>query len=215
MGLVDEMVHPAILREVAVRRARELAGGTLRPRRGNARGFMAAALDDNPIGRRVVFSKARESVVEKTQGHYPAPLAAIDVVRVGLERGMDTGLQEEARIFGQMAITPVSRELIFLFFATTALKKDLGVPEPAPPAKPVDKIGVLGAGFMGAGIASVAVQQDVLVRLKDTDLARVGKGLAADSRRAPRTTRPQADHPAAVRGHDGARRRHGRLHRLR
>jgi 3-hydroxyacyl-CoA dehydrogenase/enoyl-CoA hydratase/3-hydroxybutyryl-CoA epimerase len=43
----------------------------------------------------------------------------------------------------------------------------------------VEKIGVLGAGFMGAGITSVAVQQDTLVRLKDTDTARVGRGLAA------------------------------------
>src|SRR5205823_11971454 len=49
----------------------------------------------------------------------------------------------------------------------------------APPARVVDKIGVLGAGFMGAGIASVAVQQGTLVRLKDTDHARVGKGLVA------------------------------------
>jgi 3-hydroxyacyl-CoA dehydrogenase/enoyl-CoA hydratase/3-hydroxybutyryl-CoA epimerase len=43
----------------------------------------------------------------------------------------------------------------------------------------VDKIGVLGAGFMGAGIASVAVQQGTMVRLKDTDAKKVGKGLAA------------------------------------
>jgi len=55
----------------------------------------------------------------------------------------------------------------------------MGVPEPAPDPLPVDKIAILGAGFMGAGIASVAVQQETLVRLKDTDLARVGKGLAA------------------------------------
>ena len=179
IGLVDEVVHPAILVELAVRRAGELSGGALKPKRGSGRGFMAAALDRNPIGRRVVYGKARESVVEKTQGHYPAPLAAIDVVRAGLERGMDVGLQEEARIFGQMALTQVSRELVFLFFATTALKKDMGVPEPAPEPRPVKKLAILGAGFMGAGIASVAVQQETLVRLKDRDLGSVGKGLAS------------------------------------
>jgi 3-hydroxyacyl-CoA dehydrogenase/enoyl-CoA hydratase/3-hydroxybutyryl-CoA epimerase len=179
MGLVDEVVHPAILVELAVKRAGELSGGSLKPKRGRGRGFMAAALDGNPVGRRVVYRKARESVVEKTQGHYPAPLAAIDVVRVGLERGMEVGLQEEARIFGHMALTPVSRELVFLFFATTALKKDMGVVEPVPEPRPVKKLGILGAGFMGAGIASVAVQQDTLVRIKDRDLGSVGKGLAA------------------------------------
>ena len=179
MGLVDEVVHPAILIEVAVKRAGELSAGTLKPKRGAAKGLMAAALDANPIGRRVVYKKARDGVVEKTHGHYPAPLAAIDVVRVGLERGMEAGLHEEARVFGQMALTPVSRELVFLFFATTSLKKDMGVPEPSPSPQPVDKLAILGAGFMGAGIASVAVQQNTLVRLKDTDMARVGKGLAA------------------------------------
>jgi len=178
MGLVDEMVHPAILLDVAVQRAQELVDRILKPRRAS-RGLAGAALDSNPLGRAVVFKKARDSVMEKTGGHYPAPLAAIDVVRTGLSRGMEKGLQEEARVFGQMALTPVSRELVFLFFATTALKKDMGVPEPAPDPLPVDKIAILGAGFMGAGIASVAVQQETLVRLKDTDLARVGKGLAA------------------------------------
>ena len=179
MGLVDEMVHPALLMELATRRALELADRSLRPKRGSVRGFAGAALDGNPLGRAVVFRKAREGVMEKTNGNYPAPLAAIDVVKYGLSRGLEKGLQEEARVFGQMALTPHSRELVFLFFATTSLKKDAGVDPPAPLPKDVEKIGVLGAGFMGAGITSVAVQQGTLVRLKDTDATRVGKGLAA------------------------------------
>ena len=181
IGLVDEMVHPAILVELATRRARELSDGALKPRRTVVRGLMGAALDANPLGRSVVFRKARDGVMEKTRGHYPAPLAAIDVVKYGLANGLEKGLAEEARVFGQMALTPQSRELVFLFFATTSLKKDAGVeePPPAPAPRPVDKIAVLGAGFMGAGITSVAVQQGTLVRLKDTDAARVGKGLAA------------------------------------
>jgi 3-hydroxyacyl-CoA dehydrogenase/enoyl-CoA hydratase/3-hydroxybutyryl-CoA epimerase len=181
MGLVDEMVHSAILLEVAIRRANELADRTLKPKRSMAKGIAGVALDANPLGRALVYKKARDSVMEKTGGHYPAPLAAIDVVRTGLERGFEKGLHAEARVFGQMALTPVSRELVFLFFATTSLKKDMGVAEPVPPPPPapIDKIAVLGAGFMGAGITSVAVQQGTLVRLKDTDVSRVGKGLAA------------------------------------
>jgi 3-hydroxyacyl-CoA dehydrogenase / enoyl-CoA hydratase / 3-hydroxybutyryl-CoA epimerase len=179
MGLVDEMVHPAILLDVAMQRAHEIADRSLKPKRHAAKGLAGVALDANPLGRAIVFKKARDGVLEKTGGHYPAPLAAIDVVRTGLSRGMEKGLQEEARVFGDLAITPVSRELVFLFFATTSLKKDMGVPEPAPPPNPVDKLAVLGAGFMGAGITSIAVQQGTLIRLKDTDLARVGKGLAA------------------------------------
>lgn len=179
MGLVDEMVHPAILLDVAVQRARELADGTLKPKRGVAKDLAGAALDANPLGRLLVYRQAREGVLKKTHGHYPAPLEAIEVVKYGLANGMEQGLDREARGFGRMALTPQSRELVFLFFATTSLKKDMGVPEPAPPPRPVTKLGILGAGFMGAGITSVAVQQGTLVRLKDTDAARVGKGLAA------------------------------------
>jgi len=180
MGLVDELVHPAILDQVAAQRARELGEGTRRRESGpRGRGAAGVLLEDNPIGRSVVFRKAREGVMKKTHGHYPAPLDAIEVVQLGYERGMARGLEEESRRFGRLTQTAVSRNLTFLFFATTALKKDLGVPEPAPPPHPVEKLAVLGAGFMGAGITSVAVQQGTVVRLKDTDYARVGAGLAA------------------------------------
>lgn len=180
LGLVDEMVHPAILRDVAIARALELANGTLRPvRRGHGAGATGALLDTNFAGRSVVFRKARESVMARTHGHFPAPLAALQVVHTGFERGMAEGLREESRRFGELAMTDVSRQLIFLFFATTALKKDPGVDAPAPAPRPVQKLGVLGAGFMGAGIAAVAAQRGTVVRLKDTDTGRVGKGLAA------------------------------------
>ncbi len=180
LGLVDEMVHPAILREIALARARELAGGERRPaRRGRGAGATGLLLDTNFAGRSVVFRKARENVLAKTHGHFPAPLAALDVVRAGLERGMAAGLREESRRFGELAMTGVSRELIFLFFATNALKKDVGVEPPAPPPVHVRKLGVLGAGFMGAGIAGIAAQHGTVVRLKDTDAGRVGRGLAS------------------------------------
>jgi 3-hydroxyacyl-CoA dehydrogenase/enoyl-CoA hydratase/3-hydroxybutyryl-CoA epimerase len=182
MGLVDELVHPSILREIAVKRARELGAGkkpTHERKRGAVDALRDRVLDDTGFGRTVVLRKARETVMKKTRGHYPAPLAAIEAVAAGYSGGPENGYIAESRLFGQMAATDVSKELIFLFFATTALKKDPGVPEPAPRPQPITKVGILGAGFMGAGIASVAVPQGTLVRLKDADYARVGKGLAA------------------------------------
>ncbi|HEX6944236.1 MAG TPA: fatty acid oxidation complex subunit alpha FadJ [Gemmatimonadaceae bacterium] len=177
IGLVHELVHPAILRDIAVQRARELGAGT-RKRNPRTRpgGVKNLLLDDNPMGRSVVMRKAREEVLKKTRGNYPAPLAALDAVAASYH-GREHGFREEARLFGEMAMTPVCRELIFLFFATSALKKDV-IPG-AGAAQKVDRIGILGAGFMGAGIASVAVQHGTMVRLKDADLPRVGKGLAA------------------------------------
>jgi 3-hydroxyacyl-CoA dehydrogenase / enoyl-CoA hydratase / 3-hydroxybutyryl-CoA epimerase len=179
IGLVDEVVHPSILLEIAIARALSLADRTLeRPRRRSG-GPASLLLEHNRFGRGVVFRKARESVLEKTRGHYPAPLAALDVVQAGYALGLEGALREEARRFGELAITDVSRQLVFLFFATMALKKDPGVPEPAPAPRPVARLGVLGAGFMGSGIAAVAAQQKTPVRLRDTELGRIGKALGA------------------------------------
>src|SRR5205807_2036561 len=107
------------------------------------------------------------------------PLSALEAVEYGLRRGAATGLKREAELFGRLAVTDVSRKLVQIFFATTQLKKDFGVSHPPPPAD-VRRLGVVGAGFMGTGIAGTAVAQAVVdVRLKDADLPRVAKGLAA------------------------------------
>ena len=179
IGLVHELVHPAILLDVARQRATEIADGKIRRNpSARPRGPKSLFLDDNGIGRGIVLRKARERTLATTRGKYPAPLAALDAVAAGYD-SREKGFHEEARLFGEMAMTPVCRELIFLFFATTALKKDPGVPAPTPDPLPIHKVAVLGAGFMGSGIAAVTAQQGTMVRLKDADLARVGKGLAA------------------------------------
>ena len=180
MGLVDEVVAPAILRQVAVAAARRLTERGVPLRRGRPAGPVAWLMDDSAPGQALVLKQARKMTLARTGGHYPAPLAAIDVIRYSLANGMEKGLAYEAETFGRMGVTDVSRRLVEIFFATTALKKDPGVPEPAPQPRPVARLGILGAGFMGAGIAAIAADQaGVSVRMKDADLPRVGKGLKA------------------------------------
>jgi 3-hydroxyacyl-CoA dehydrogenase/enoyl-CoA hydratase/3-hydroxybutyryl-CoA epimerase len=179
-GLIDELVHPSILRTIAVERAQQLASGAIpRVRNGRTHGAKELLLDDNPIGRAVVFRQAREMTQKKSKGHYPALFAALDAVAASYSGSEDAGFAEEARLFGQMAMTSVCRELMFLFYATTSLKKDSGAPPSAPGAAKVDRIAVLGTGFMGAGIAAISVMQGVAVRFKDTAHDRVAKGLSA------------------------------------
>jgi 3-hydroxyacyl-CoA dehydrogenase/enoyl-CoA hydratase/3-hydroxybutyryl-CoA epimerase len=181
IGLIDEMVHPAILRRIAVDRARALADGTLR-RPPHSNGVQGLLLDSNPVGRSIVFKKAREEIEKKTHGNFPAPAAAITAVEAGLNKGMAAGLREESFLFGEMAATDVSKQLIFLFFASTALKKDSGL-APGHLGTPfsIEKLGVVGSGFMGSGIAAIAIQQGTIVRLKDADWSHVGKGLSTIS----------------------------------
>ena len=70
--------------------------------------------------------------------------------------------------------------IIFEVFATTALKKDDGVRPGTTAPRQIRRLGVVGSGFMGAGIAGTAVLNvEVDTRLKDSDLTRVGKGLKA------------------------------------
>ncbi|MBP2646567.1 MAG: fadJ [Gemmatimonadetes bacterium] len=180
LGLADELVHPAILLDVAVRAATRLAADGP-PVRKPKRDLAGMLLDGTAPGRALVYRMARKQVLSRTGGHYPAPLAALEAVRVSLSRGMEAGLAYEALRFGELAITDVSRNLVSIFFATTALKKDDGIP-PGAAGKlaPVGRIGVVGAGFMGAGIAgTAALNAEVEVRMRDADLPRVGKGLRA------------------------------------
>jgi 3-hydroxyacyl-CoA dehydrogenase/enoyl-CoA hydratase/3-hydroxybutyryl-CoA epimerase len=181
MGLVDELVPRPILRDVAVAAAKRLAGHPAR-RRANPRGVVAWLFDRSAAGQALVLRRARAMTLKQTGGHYPAPLAALDAIRFSLASGMARGLPHEADLFGQMAVTEVSRRLVEVFFATTALKKDPGVRAPAPAPRPVARLGILGAGFMGSGIAAVVVSHTrVPVRLKDADLQRVGAGLKVAS----------------------------------
>ena len=179
--MVDELVHPAILEQVAMAAAERLAGGW-KPTRSKG-GLTSWALDRNPVGRRAVFSAAAKQVHKKTGGNYPAPLAALDSVEHGLRYGVKAGLKREATHFAELAVGDVSKRLVEIFFATTALKKDSGVAGDAPKAKTVTAVGVVGAGFMGAGIGGTAVSRaKVDVRFRDSDLARIGAGLRAARR---------------------------------
>jgi len=180
LGLVDEVVPVSILVDVAVEHARALVAGAgaEHPHRSPRETVTRAALEGNPIGRRLIFAGARKQVLKKSGGHYPAPERAIEVVREGLERGIEAGLRAEARAFGELLVTDVSARLRELFFATTALKKDTGV-DGAAKARPVRKLGMLGGGLMGGGIAFVTAEVAGLsVRIKERDDESVGRALA-------------------------------------
>src|SRR3954452_22377243 len=187
LGLVDEVVTKAILLAIARRRARELANGELRierrkveltlPKLLRSEVLQQLALEDNPVGRRILFQQARKALLSKTRGHYPAPERALEAVRIGVEKGPEEGYRAEANLFGELVVSDVSRRMVEIFFATQALKKDTGVDDPAVKPGKVEKVAMLGAGLMGAGIAYVTADAGIPVRLKDKDDAALGRGL--------------------------------------
>jgi 3-hydroxyacyl-CoA dehydrogenase/enoyl-CoA hydratase/3-hydroxybutyryl-CoA epimerase len=169
IGLVDEVVAPAILLQAARAAARSLADGQLRPRRSGI------SLGER-LARPLIFRKARAAVVAKAGSHYPAPLSAIEAIEKGTAASLESGLALEARLFGELLVSEASRALVTVFFATQAAKKDSGVPDEVE-AHPVGKLGVVGAGLMGAGIAGAAAEAGVQVRLKDTTVDALRRGL--------------------------------------
>lgn len=172
LGIVDDLVHPSILEDVASEAARKLIGGWRPTRTVPA---MRKLTDGNALGRATVFRLARQQVERQTQGHFPAPLAALDAVEHGMNEGVTAGMEREAQRFSELAVGEVSRNLVSIFFATTELKKETGTT-----ARDVAKLGVVGAGFMGAGIGgTAALRAGVQVRFKDADLDGVGRGIAA------------------------------------
>src|SRR3954470_17175748 len=119
LGLVDEVVPRPILLEVARRRALELAKGELRvdrhkveltlPKLLRSEVLQQIALEDNPVGRRILFQQARKALLAKTRGHYPAPERALEAVRIGVEKGPEEGYRAEANLFGELVVSDVSR----------------------------------------------------------------------------------------------------------
>ena len=129
-------------------------------------------LEKNAIGRALLFRRARAAAASETRGHYPAADRMLLVLERYGSRGFRAAAKLEARLFGELVVSETSHRLVELFFATTAARKDTGVEdderERAEPF-PVTRVGVIGAGLMGAGIASVTVEADLPVHMKDTD----------------------------------------------
>ena len=114
----------------------------------------------------------------ETYDNYPAARAVIQVVYEGLQLPMDQALRVESRYFAKILRSPEAAAMIrSLFLSMQELNKGARRPA-AVPAKPIRKIGILGAGFMGAGIAYVSALAGIDVVLIDRDQESADKGKA-------------------------------------
>src|ERR1700722_1630495 len=117
----------------------------------------------------LVFTPANAIYRRETYDNYPAAHAIMQVVYEGLQLPMDAALRVESRWFAKVLRPPEAAAMIrSLFVSMQDLNR--GVRRPANvPAKQLKKIGVLGAGFMGAGIAYVSALAGLDVVLVDRD----------------------------------------------
>jgi 3-hydroxyacyl-CoA dehydrogenase/enoyl-CoA hydratase/3-hydroxybutyryl-CoA epimerase len=140
-----------------------------------------------------VLRAARRRAERKSRGRYPAIPAVLEAVEAGLRGGRRAAQRVEAERFGALAASPVAKNLIALFLHSRHLAAAGGE---APWAGEARNVGVLGAGFMGSGIAAEALRREFRVRLLDQRPEALGKALAACARRLERGGRA----PRGLRG---------------
>jgi 3-hydroxyacyl-CoA dehydrogenase/enoyl-CoA hydratase/3-hydroxybutyryl-CoA epimerase len=166
-GLVVDVVPNSVLVSAAENLVLAAEGKASKIKKNHRKiSTLDKALEGNAVGRKVIFSQAKKSVLAKTKGNYPSPLKIIDCVRIGVEKSSERGYQAEADHFGELVMSPESAQLRQIFFATTDMKKEDGIEGVI--AAPINHVGVLGGGLMGGGIAFVtATKANVDVRIKD------------------------------------------------
>jgi 3-hydroxyacyl-CoA dehydrogenase len=167
LGLIDR-IDEGPPRAVALSAATALMAGTLPARKtGDAR------IVPDPAA----IEAARERIAE-TQPHLFSPLKCVEAVAAAALPLAD-GLAEERRLFQACMQSPQRAALIHAFFAERAVAK---IPEAGATARPITRIGIVGAGTMGSGIATAALLAGLPVRLVEPDATAAQQGVAAIDR---------------------------------
>ena len=175
MKLIDAVVPEADLIKVA---KDWLKGGGKAKAPWDTEGFR---LPGGPVYSKagmMTFPAANAIYRRETYDNYPAARAILQVVYEGLQLPIDTALRVESRWFAKILRSPEAAAMIrTLFVSMQDLNKGARRPANEPPTN-LKKIGVVGAGFMGAGIAQVTAAAGLQVALIDRDQETADKGKA-------------------------------------
>jgi len=174
-GLVDRVFAVDHFQDHVKAFATEVARGRVeRPAR--AMSLRDKFLERTGPGRRTLFGAARKQALKTSEGHYPAPLEAIDVIERSIDLSIDDALAIENEGLARVAGTDVSHNLVRLFTIGQEAKRALPA-RVMSQARPVEHTAVLGAGIMGGGIAELIAAHDVPVLMKDIDQGALDLGL--------------------------------------
>ena len=168
-GLVDQVVPWELLRN----RAEEIALGRTKVKRSFGLKTQVL-LSKLSVVRKIIASKAESVVRAKTKGFYPAPFAALDCMLFGYDNGMIAGLENEAKQLGRLIASPECKALVNVFFLTESAKS---IGKSAAKTCSNIKTMVIGAGVMGAGIATALAQAELPVVIRDTNKEALDRGL--------------------------------------
>ncbi|GGD94711.1 3-hydroxyacyl-CoA dehydrogenase [Aureimonas endophytica] len=175
MNLVDEVVEA----EALVERAKELLRAGLSPvKPWDKPGFKLPSGPVYSAGGAQLWPAVASLYRKETQDNYPGARAIVKCVYEGLLLPIDQALRVELRYFAHVLQTTEAAMMIrSLFVSMQELGKGARRPKDVPP-QAIRRLGVLGAGFMGAGIAYVAAKAGLEVVLIDRDQEAADKGKA-------------------------------------
>ncbi len=178
-GLIHAVVPAGKERDAArawLREAAAKGGKTLQP--WDQKGFRIPGGGVMTPGGMQTFMAGNAMLREKTHDNYPAPKHILSCVFEGMQTDIDTGLAIETRYFVNLVRSPEAKNMIrSLFFFMQEANKLARRPQDVPTQK-FTKIGMLGAGMMGAGIAHAAATAGLQVVLLDTSREAAEKGKA-------------------------------------
>ena len=124
------------------------------------------------------FACAEGHVKGKTKGQYPAPLAALKAIKEGVNRTLEEGLKIEQEIGCEVVGSPISAALIGVFFMGNHIARDPGLRGATAEPENVSRVGVLGSGLMGGGIATANARRGVSCAMVDISDELLQKALA-------------------------------------
>jgi 3-hydroxyacyl-CoA dehydrogenase/enoyl-CoA hydratase/3-hydroxybutyryl-CoA epimerase len=136
-----------------------------------------------------MLAMAPAMLTEKTRGLYPAPEAIMSAMVEGAYVDFDTALRIESRYLAKLAVGGVAKNLISLFFNRTAIRSGASRPRDIPKWK-ATKVGILGAGMMGGGIAYANAVRGVACVLKDVSIEAAEKGRSYTEKVLSRRKKP-------------------------
>lgn len=174
-GLVDALV-PAGEEEESARRWLLAQAAQPASQPWDRKGYRVPGGDvQSPAGRQLFFA-ANAMLRAKTLGNYPAPHRILSCVYEGLQVDMDTASKIEVSHFVAVALSPQAKNMIRTLFFHMGEVNRLARRPSGVPTRRFGKVGVLGAGMMGAGIAHAQATAGLDTVLLDTSMELAGKG---------------------------------------
>ena len=171
IGLVDRMVAEDGLAASGVAYAREVIGRDSHPVSSKRTDKIGEIPSDSDF-----FDEFRKTQMRRLKG-FEAPEACIEAVKAAIDLPFEEGVKKERELFGELVSGTQSKALRHVFFAERAAAKIDGIPADTP-LLPIKKVGILGAGTMGGGIAMNFLTAGYAVTILEREQEALDRGVS-------------------------------------